>query len=243
MPTASAAPSPPPPLPEPIEVRTPSRDGIWLRGTLYPAPEPDAPLVLLVHQLGSSRKEWEEVIRELRKAPPLAVLAIDLRGHGESTESEGQERISFLNFTQKDWERLEIDVTTMVHYLRGPASPVRPRKIFLVGSSIGATAVIRTAAADPSLEVLALLSPGRAYHGVDVMVPASKLGPRRLLAIASRHESDSAETASVLAKLTQGKALVVDEEGHGVSLLSANSSHLRTLVDFLRENQREAEKR
>jgi len=109
----------------------------------------------------------------------LTVLAFDLRGHGESNRSEGGE-VSYGGFDTEAWAATSHDVEAAVAYLRSPVAPVQPARIALVGSSIGSTAVVRAAALDPSLDVLVLLSPGRAYRGVDGILPAVPMGPPSL---------------------------------------------------------------
>ena len=54
----------------------------------YPGSE-TAPPVILLHDVASCAHEWDEVARPL--AERFRVLALDLRGHGESTRSSRSE--------------------------------------------------------------------------------------------------------------------------------------------------------
>jgi len=209
-------------------------DGVTIHGTLYPAADRSAPAVILVHQLGSSRGEWAAVIEALREEPTLTVFAIDLRGHGESTEGPDG-AISYGGFDTAAWAALEQDVRGAIRHLRSEESWLLPSRVALVGSSIGATAVIRTAARDPNLDVIAVLSPGRAYHGVDAILAATELGPRAFLALASREELDCVETAEALARITSGRTELYDGAAHGVAMLDGHEERTALLVSFLRD--------
>ena len=59
-------------------------DGTQLSATLYDSSNHPAPAVVLVHMLGRSRDDWDNVATRLADAG-LVVLAIDLRGHGRSS--------------------------------------------------------------------------------------------------------------------------------------------------------------
>lgn len=222
------APSPP------VDVDLATEDGITLRGTLYPGATPDAPAVILAHQLGSTRAEWAPLVEALREPPALTVLALDLRGHGASTRGPRGE-ISYATFDSDAWALTSIDVITAALYLQNGPAPVRPRRIAAVGSSIGATAVLRAAVNVPALDPLVLLSPGRAYHGVDGILPALDLGSRSLLAVSAREELDSTDTAAALARITHGRVQVVDGSGHGVALFGARATLVDEIATFLRE--------
>jgi uncharacterized protein len=65
-------------------VRLTARDGITIAGTYWPGRRPDAPAVLLLHGVGASRNQTAPMAEALA-AQGYATLAIDLRGHGEST--------------------------------------------------------------------------------------------------------------------------------------------------------------
>lgn len=224
-----------PPVPSaPVEVEIPTEDGIVVHGTLYPGASREAPAVILVHQLGSTRAEWAPLVEALRAPPALTVLAIDLRGHGASTQGPRGD-ISYGAFDTDAWALTSIDVITAAFYLQNGPAPVRPSRVAAVGSSIGATAVVRAGVNVASLDPLVLLSPGRAYHGVDGILPALDLGARLVLAVSARDEVDSTETAAALARITHGRAEVVDGGAHGVALFAARETLVEELATFLRE--------
>ncbi len=171
----------------------------------------------------------------------MTTFAFDLRGHGESTtRAHGGGEVRYADFTTADWERTAGDVRAVLAHLREDEG-LAPRKIALVGASIGSSAAILAAAEEPSVDAVVALSPGRAYHGLDTITPLARLGERPLLAIASRGELPSAESANDMARIaTNGEVLLVDGERHGVSMFESAPESLVRVRSFLREQLGEA---
>ena len=61
-------------------------DGTALSAEFWPAPGTNVPAIVLVHMLTRSSRDWDITAERLHQAGFL-VLAIDLRGHGESSGS------------------------------------------------------------------------------------------------------------------------------------------------------------
>jgi len=219
--------------PEPRVVRFTTSDGVTIVGELAPAARPEAGAVILVHQLGSSRSEWAPLIERLHASPSITTLAIDMRGHGESTTGTSGE-IEFHAFDHEAWAQTQEDVLAAVAFLSSEESGVRPARISAVGSSIGSTAVVAAAAREPRLASFAVISPGRAYHGFDSLTPMLDLGSRGFFAIVSRDETEGVETAQAMARVTGTEAMVVDGTTHGVAVFTAEPATLDRLVAFLR---------
>lgn len=68
-------------------VRIASTDGVELAGSYWPGSEADAPAILMLHGNGSNRGSMSEGASWLNERG-YAVLAVDLRGHGESSPAE-----------------------------------------------------------------------------------------------------------------------------------------------------------
>ncbi len=236
--------SSPEPTPAPVQARVDARaarevsfttsDGVTVHGTLRPGSHDDAPAVILVHQLASTRAEWAPLIDRLALERSVTTLAIDLRGHGESTVGPSGP-LDWHSFDGDAWTASRLDVEAAVDWLVSDASGLHPSAFAAVGSSIGATAVVASAADDPRLAVLVTLSPGRAYHGFDAIGPASHLENRAILAVVAREESDNVNTAQLLARIGATEPVLVDGEAHGVLLFAADPSALDRAEAFLRE--------
>ena len=233
------APSPSAPsLPEGREVHVRTADGVELAGTLRAGASPEAPLVVLVHQLSSTRREWEPLCAELAREPALSTFALDMRGHGQSTARHGGDPLAWRNFATADWERVEEDIAAVLAHLR-EQEHLRPRAIVLIGSSIGSSAVIRAAASDPGVRAIVALSPVRAYRGLDVIVAATQLADRSILVMAAEGETASADTARDLARIVPDAELVlVPGDRHGVAMWAGDADRLARVARFVREHAR-----
>lgn len=226
-------PAPEPELPEAREVRISAADGTELVGDLRVGHAPDASLVVLVHQLSTTRAEWEPLLRRLGTSPAFATFAFDMRGHGESVQRRGRE-IAWGDFETADWEKVAEDIQRVIVHLRDHES-LSPRRIVLVGSSIGSSAVILAASRDEVVHAVVGLSPGRAYRGVDAITPLTRFGERPLFVVASRGEAASASTAEDMARIAPGPdALLVDGDRHGVGMFESAPDALAAVVDFIR---------
>lgn len=219
---------------DPVEVEFTTSDGFTIHGTLTPGLSA-SPAVVLVHQLGSTRAEWTTLIERLHVAPPITVLAIDLRGHGASMAGPDG-AIDVGQFDAAAWAATSNDVLGAVAHLRTNPNGLSPQRIGLVGASLGSTAAILAAASDPTLDTLVTLSPGRAYRGVDAITPAIGLGRRHLLSLAASGEADSVEASSAFVRITTGEELVLDGNDHGVALLTAHPEAMTRVDAFLRSS-------
>jgi len=233
-PPIEAQPAPPPALPAAEEVTFPTSDGVTIAATLQRAPDASAPVVILVHQLASSRTEWGPLLERLHAHPALCTLALDLRGHGGSTAGPDGTTLSYAAFDAAAWRSTALDVLAAVAYVRSSTSGLTPSAIAVAGASIGSSAAIAAAAQQPDISVLAALSPGRAYHGFDAITPALEFSGRAFFAAVAREESDSLASAQALTRITHGELVEVAGAAHGTAMFSADPSLLDRTERFLR---------
>ncbi len=118
-------------------------DGLTLRGWYVPAAPSRAAAVILVHGGGETRTQMEREMRALA-ARGFGVLAYDSRASGESEGDVG---------TKGDREQR--DVTAAIDFVAARRD-VDPRRIGLVGFSIGASAVAMVASRDPRARAVLL---------------------------------------------------------------------------------------
>lgn len=165
--------------------------------------------VVLVHQLGSNRREWKPLVERLARGPnAVTTLAVDLRGHGDSVRGPRDEVVRWSSFGTDPvrWMGTAYDVLAAVSYLRAQGAA----RVVLVGSGIGATAVLLAATGTfppgapsfvpPEVQGLVLFSPGLAYRGVDIRGPRDLWlsWGRPLLALAGERDGPSVEAVSLL---------------------------------------------
>lgn len=224
--------------PEAVELTT--SDGVRIAATLRRGAEPTAPAVVLVHRLGSDRSEMAPVVDALSEPPGMTILAIDLRGHGESTTGPGDATLAYADFAREDWEATANDVIAAVGYL-AQDEELDPVGIGVVGSSIGSSAAIVAAAQDERVEAVVAISPGRAYRGVDAITPVDRWGDRvALLALAAEGELPAAETARNIARIAdRGVLQLYPGEAHGVALADEAPGMIDRIAAFLRAELRD----
>lgn len=226
---------------EPEQVVLPATDDRWIpKATLVRGAEADR-AVVLVHQLASDRREWAPLVHRLRESPAVTTLALDLRGHGESTHGPMGAAVSWTSFGTDPaaWAGVERDVLSAMVYLAG--LPVR--RVVLVGSSIGASACARVAASRPEVEALVMISPGLNYQGLEVRDQLSRFlrdprGSRRVLLLGTAGDPPVAEALPVLASLGVGRvesSLFAGERRHGVSLCNTRAERWDRVETFIRE--------
>jgi dienelactone hydrolase len=148
-------------------VRLTTADDVGIIGTYYPSERDRAPAVLLLHDLNKDRSEWKEFALLLQRNG-IAALAIDFRGHGESTRkltTAGAVELKLQDFTARDLQELPLDVEAAVDWLQAQ-SEIDKARIALIGAGFGANIALRYAALNEDLAGVAVLSPGLVYRGV-----------------------------------------------------------------------------
>lgn len=197
-------------------------DGTPIAATLYePAARP-APAVVLVHMLGRTKDDWEDLADRLEGAGAI-VLAIDLRGHGRS----GGSRDALPPMVD--------DVQSAVRWLAARPG-VRADAIAVVGASLGANLALLAAADNPVVHALALLSPSLDYRGLRADAALmKKIGDRPMWLAASTEDPYALRTLKELAQGSGAREQRLSHGlAHGTKLLSADADLARSLVDWLR---------
>ena len=187
-------------------------------------------MTVLVHGVASRKGEYERLAAELSKLG-IGSLAIDLRGHGESTQGP-QGPADYGNFDATgEWSRAKIDVEAAIVFLRGRGLPLS--RIGLIGASIGANLVSHIAAETSALRWVVLLSPGRDYRGAAV----SHTMKCPALVAASPPDAYAFQTALTLSASKDGPVFLQAKAGHGAQMFD-DSDFLRKLLDWLKARAR-----
>lgn len=208
-----------------VTIRT--DDGISLAGTWYEPGARQAPAVILVHMLHRSRHDWDAVATRLA-SEGIGALAIDLRGHGESSGGLDAAESS-------DYSALVRDVIAARKYLAS-RSDVQQAHVGIGGASIGANLAALEASGDSTIGSLALLSPSTDYRGLKIDAAMKKYGGKPALLVASDDDPYALRSAKELQKSGGGvrELLVLSHAGHGTVMLSRDADLVRALVDWFR---------
>lgn len=163
-----------------------AKDDLILQGD-YTAPASSSSLVLVcLHGLGSSRGEWEPLIRQAAKRG-WGSLAYDLRGHGNS---RGTMVGNTVNHEDPEngrdpefWKLFPSDLGDVLSSLEKKTGG-GPNRVVVAGASLGANVAVTYAAQRPGLRAVVLLSPGLDYAGLQTEGPTMILETPALLVAA-----------------------------------------------------------
>ncbi len=203
------------------EMALTSPDGFALKGTLtLPAAKGKVPVVILAHQFRSDRTGWAPLAERLA-ARGIGTLALDLRGHGASTQKEGAEVTVSSDFGPSakavGFERIPADLVQAATWLRTQPG-VDGRRLGLAGSSVGAFAVILAAPEVKPVAVLGLSPAGTSAFGEGAqqkLKVAVLRGRATTLVLASTGDKDAFENAQVVKDLPGVAVNVKDGDEHG----------------------------
>ncbi len=197
-------------------------DGVDLAGTFYTPVQvaPPWPAVLLLHMAYGNRHDWGDFPQKLGTAG-YAVLAIDLRGHGDSGGS-------------RDWSKGPQDTAQAWEYLTR-LQGVDAQRTAIIGASFGANLALVQGAAEASIRTVVLLSPGLSYFGVSSVGAMKDYGDRPVLIVASSEDSYAAESSRQLKQMAKGPAelQMLDNAGHGIQILAAQPDLTQQILDWL----------
>jgi pimeloyl-ACP methyl ester carboxylesterase len=201
----------------PVELT--AADGLTLSGTYY-ATAGDAPAVLLLHQLYTTRASWDRLIQPLQEAG-YRVLAVDMRGYG-------------LTRGRINWTQAQTDAALWLEWL---ATQPGTQRVYTLGSSMGSSMALIACGAVESCRGAVALSPGLNYYGVSIMGPLEAAGFAKLIVYADRDRYparavpaiEELENASITLRAYAGRA-------HGVDLLTQFDDLAPALIEWLGAN-------
>ena len=213
-------------------VRFPSNDGVEV-SALFGTPEADSlPVVILLHDLGGSKSDWlsatDTYVDLLERG--YAVLAIDMRGHGETPLPDDRQVLELI-----DLELSVLDVHAALVWLQSQ-SKIDASRIAVVGSGSGGNVAYVSLGSFPELIKTGIsLSPG--LWGATSLEPLvigtgiESFGPRSMLFMVG--DQDQVQAGDVIlsyadfarsleAQTAEPKELRVftDSADHGWALLN-----------------------
>jgi dienelactone hydrolase len=204
-------------------------DGIRLKAT-YMTPGKPGPAMLLVHQCNMDRKMWGGIAAQLVDAG-VHVLAIDLRGFGDS-EGEGMRGSGgFGGFLQKS----SGDVDLAYDYLVGQQG-VDASTVAIGGASCGAMLTAELAARRDGVKALMLLSGPPSDNAVANMASDSDLA---VFAAATTSDPITPGVADKLQGAVDGSphdasiAKIYAGTEHGLPMFAQNADLEPALIDWL----------
>lgn len=220
-------------------------DKLRLYGWLTPSPHKNAPLFVLLPMMSNTHLSYNTFIKavfnEYKTADSTRTiqalphfLALDLRGHGESTIRDGKS-ISHKTMEPEDFAPYPGDVQAMIEKVLADKNlDIDPENIVIIGASIGANTSVMAAEKIPGVTKVVMLSPGENYRSLE---PATALAnfKGKTLILAGQEDAYSKTSCEKLARLkTSGCTLkIYPGPYHGTDLIDADPEAMKFVIDWL----------
>ena len=206
-----------------------TKDGFTIAGDYYAGSGKSG--VLLLHMMPADRTSWQEFARKLQENS-FHVIAIDLRGHGQSTGGPN----GYQAFSDAQHQQSIFDIESTVEFLRSKGI----EKIHIGGASIGANLALQFAAQHEEIASVMLLSPGLDYHGIHGDIWISNLKSHQaVLLVASDDDIYSFASVKTIfdrsSNLPKREIKLLSEAGHGTTMFQKNSGFIDELVVWLKK--------
>jgi dienelactone hydrolase len=183
-----------------------------LKAVYYPPKNPNLrnPALLLLPMLNSGKEAWQNFAGAAQEGGH-AVLALDLRGQGESGGVQ-------------DFGVMDQDIDVALNWLASRPE-IAGDRIGLVGADLGANLALRAGSRHTQVKSVALLSPGLDYKGLTTLEALSAYGQRPVIIVAAENDLYAADSARTLNSqaLGQHQLQIYPGSDHGINLLSAQA--------------------
>lgn len=209
---------------DPSQITITTDDGISLGATIkYPVRNSLSPAVVLLHQYGADRHQWDQYLQSFIDAG-IVVLSFDMRGFGDSR----------MPAIPKDQEAhlasLALDLPAVLDYLKQQPS-IDSTRISLVGASIGADVAYLGSGSNLGVYRTVIISPvvrDTIFDGHDI----TSFSPSGVFGISSEKEKADLSTFMKNVKDPQQTNIALGS-AHGVALLS-NTELLDNIISWVK---------
>jgi alpha-beta hydrolase superfamily lysophospholipase len=169
-------------IPDPEDIQLKTKDGLHLHATFYPGTAQKLAVpVILLHGIKGDRHEFANLALALQKVGH-AVIAPDLRGHGESLEIDrtdgGSDKIEVESLKAGDVEDMvKFDLEAVKKFLveKNNAGELNIDKLCVVGADMGALVAVDWAALDWSWPVFSSGKQGQDVKALVLISPESNV--------------------------------------------------------------------
>ncbi|HEY6585794.1 MAG TPA: alpha/beta fold hydrolase [Candidatus Methanoperedens sp.] len=207
-----------------------TEDGVKISGNYFKPKKEHAPVFLLLHMMPSTKESWNEFAARLQEKG-FAVLAIDLRGHGSSTDKNGS-KLDYKEFKDHEHRESMKDIAAAKEFLKGQTN-VDISRMAIAGASIGANLALWQASIDKDVSLLVLLSPGLNYRGIQ----AAQLAPQYsgpVYILASVGDTNAAQSSRELFEIFPGdkELKIIQGNSHGTNMFIQEPDLIDKLLEW-----------
>ena len=203
-------------------------DGVTIVGNLYKGGSER--FAIFLHMRPSTKEGWDALATKLQGEHEVTGLAIDERGHGESTMGG---KLDYETFT--DDKAKILDVEAAFEYLKSLGA--REENTIIIGGSIGANLAIWFSVQHPGMKKVIALSPGLLYRGVSTDDKITQLHPdQKVLLVASdddRHGSFEGSRTLKQTNPTHVDLIELSGAGHAETMLTKQTDLTERIIDWL----------
>lgn len=207
-------------------------DGVQIRGDYYKGLSSKG--ILLLHMMPADRKSWAAFSEKLARNE-YHVLAIDLRGHGDSMEGPSG-KLDYHAFSDEEHSSSIHDVEAGMEFLVAMGAT----SLALAGASIGANLALWYAAEHPgNIKSIVLLSPGLDYKGIatEPLIIKTETDINIMLVSGGNTDAYSRETIKKLSKLVDLRTplRIFEDAGHGTLILERHPEFMEEIIQWLKK--------
>ena len=225
-----------------VELKT--QDSVAVVGDYYVPASTSVRGLLLLHMMPADRASWRAFAEKMQSAG-WHVLAIDLRGHGESQGGPPGASLAkggpdgYKRFSDAEHQASRFDIEAGVEFLKEALRQSSGEsELYLGGASIGANLALQYLAEHADAKAALLLSPGLDYRGVTTESAARSLKPgQSVYYIASRDDQYSADTIQRLYDVTPSgvrkEIKFFETAGHGTTIFEREPAFMDELAGWL----------
>lgn len=225
------------------KVRLTAEDGQPLGGAYHAAVGQPKGGVVLLHMEGGNRGAFDPIAGRLA-ARGFHVLALDLRGHGESALGSDGGRIEIgggaaneADPAKNPFLKMHLDARAGLAFLRSKG--VAPGMNALLGADLGACVALHGAAqATGEVGALILMTPRHACHGIDALGCAGRIDDRPTLILAAEEEAAlGAESIRAALKGTRGELRLYPQKAvHGTRMFGRVPTVEADIIEWLEKS-------
>ncbi len=214
---------------EKINFRT--KDGVTIVGNYFKSQEEHAPAFLLLHKMPSTKESWNDFANLLQKEG-FNVLAIDLRGHGESIDKNGT-RINYKEFSDEEHRESVHDIAAAKEFLGERGADTS--RLGIAGASIGANLGLQWASMDEDVKLLVLLSAGVDYRGIKTPELAGKYKNPVYILASEKDTKNAAQSSRILFGLfhCDKKLNIIQGDLHGTDMFSFQPDLMEEIMEWI----------
>jgi len=210
-------------------------DNVIIISDWYKPNAPNGKAVLLLHMMPAVRGSWDTLAQRLTQEG-YHILAIDLRGHGESVNQNGA-TLDYKKFIDAQHQAYALDVAASMDFLREQGFDASV--VSVGGASIGANLALNALHAYPTLTHVFALSPGLNYRGVTTQSSVMGLdADQKIFLVASAEDEYSAQSIATLHKTAGSHSTIThynDNAGHGTTMFEKHPELMGEITAWLKQ--------